>query len=194
MDVNNESPAVADDGTNTNELPDSMNTVTNSSKEVHIPDQEEYLGTEVLDPIPVGDHRVIIDSFEKSENGDYTYLDFQLVGLEGEACDKEIKHGVHYPENGKVTSRSKLGKLIKAALPAAKGRIDFENDLLQKEVMVRVVEDAPYLEVDTVWAVGQEPPVPSTEDNGESENEVSTDVETDEDHNSPLKKSSVPTI
>ena len=60
--------------------------------------------------------------------------------------------------------------------------------------MVRVVEDAPYLEVDTVWAVGQEPPVPSTEDNGESENEVSTDVETDADHNSPLKKSSVPTI
>ena len=46
--------------------------------------------------------------------------------------------------------------------------------------MVRVVEDAPYLEVDTVWAVGQEPPVPSTEDNGESENEVSTDVETNE--------------
>ncbi len=42
MDVNNESPAVADDGTNTNKLPDSMNTVTNSSKEVHIPDQEEY--------------------------------------------------------------------------------------------------------------------------------------------------------
>ena len=85
-----------------------------------------------------------------------------------------------------------LGKLIKAALPEAKGRIDFENDLLQMEVMVRVVEDDPYLEVDAVWAVGQEPPVPSTEDNGESENEVSTDVEADEDHNSPLKKSSVP--
>jgi len=52
MDVNNESPAVADDGTNTNELPDSMNTVTNSSKEVHIPDQEEYLGTEMFDLFP----------------------------------------------------------------------------------------------------------------------------------------------
>jgi len=52
MDVNNESPAVADDGTNTNELPDSMNTVTNSSKEVHIPDQEEYSGTEMFDLFP----------------------------------------------------------------------------------------------------------------------------------------------
>tara|TARA_B100000029_G_C16882756_1_gene707315 strand:- start:231 stop:404 length:174 start_codon:yes stop_codon:yes gene_type:complete len=52
MDVNNESPAVADDGTNTNELPDSMNTVTNSSKEVHIPDQEEYLSTEMFDLFP----------------------------------------------------------------------------------------------------------------------------------------------
>ena len=149
---------------------------------------------ELMDNMPTGTHRVIIDTFEEKKYDDYTYLNFQLVGLEGEACDKEIKHGVHYPENGKVTSRSKLGKLIKAALPAAKGRIDFENDLLQKEVMVRVVEDAPYLEVDTVWAVGQEPSVPSTKDNGESENEVSTDVETDEDHNSPLKKSSVPTI
>ena len=52
MDDNNESPAVADDGTNTNELPDSMNTVTNSSKEVHIPDQEEYLSTEMFDLFP----------------------------------------------------------------------------------------------------------------------------------------------
>ncbi len=121
-------------------------------------------------------------------------LTSQLVGLEEEACDKEIKHGVHYPENGKATSRSKLGKLVKAALPAAKGRIEFENDLLQKEVMIRVVEDVPYLEVDAVWAVGQEPPVPSTEDNDESENEVSTDVEADEDHNSSQKNSSVPTV
>ena len=59
MDVNNESPAVADDGTDRNETPDSVNTVTNSSKEVHIPDQEEYLGDEMFDPFPVGDHRVI---------------------------------------------------------------------------------------------------------------------------------------
>ena len=155
---------------------------------------EKITSVELVDLIPLGDHMVIIDSFEKREYDDFTYLDFQLVGLEGEAYDKEIKHGVHYPENGKVTSRSKLGKLIKAALPEAKGRIDFENDLLQMEVMVRVVENYPYLEVDAVWAVGQEPPVPSTEDNDESENEVSTDVEADEDHNSPLKKSSVPTV
>mgnify|MGYP000625001162 FL=1 len=155
---------------------------------------EKITSVELVDLFPLGDHRVIIDSFEKREYDDFTYLDFQLVGLEEEACDKEIKHGVHYPENGKATSRSKLGKLVKAALPAAKGRIEFENDLLQKEVMIRVVEDVPYLEVDAVWAVGQEPPVPSTEDNDESENEVSTDVEADEDHNSSQKNSSVPTV
>ena len=154
--------------------------------------KEENISVDLMDLIPLGDHRVIIDSFEKREFDDYTYIDFQLIVLEGDACDKEIKHGVNYPENGKATSRSKLGKLIKAVLPAAKGRIDFENDLLQKEVMVRVVEDDPYLEVDAVWAVGQEPPVPSTEDNEESENEVSTDAEADEGHNPPLKKSSVP--
>ena len=154
--------------------------------------KEENISVELMDLIPLGDHRVIIDSFEKREFDDYTYIDFQLIGLEGEACDKEIKHGVHYPENGKATSRSKLGKLIKAALPAAKGRIDFENDLLQKEVMIRVVEDDAYLEVDAVWAVGQVPPVPSTEDNEESENEASTSVEADKNHNPPLKKSSVP--
>ena len=155
---------------------------------------EKITSVELVDLFPLGDHRVIIDSFKKREYDDFTYLDFQLVGLEEEACDKEIKHGVHYPENGKATSRSKLGKLVKAALPAAKGRIEFENDLLQKEVMIRVVEDVPYLEVDAVWAVGQEPPVPSTEDNDESENEVSTDVEADEDHNSSQKNSSVPTV
>ena len=153
---------------------------------------EKITSVELVDLIPLGDHMVIIDSFEKREYDGYTYLDFQLVGLEEEAYDKEIKHGVHYPENGKATSRSKLGKLIKAAFPAAKGKIDFENDLLQKEVMIRVVEDDPYLEVDAVWAIGQEPPIPSTEDNVESENEVSTNVEADEDHNPPLKKSSVP--
>ena len=155
---------------------------------------EKITSVELMDNMPTGTHRVIIDTYEEEKYDDYTYLNFQLVGLEGEACDKEIKHGVHYPENGKATSRSKLGKLIKAAFPAAKGKIDFENDLLQKEVMIRVVEDDPYLEVDAVWAVGQEPPVPSTEDNGESENEVSTDVEADENHNSPSEESSVPTV
>ena len=155
---------------------------------------EKITSVELVDLIPLGDHMVIIDSFEKREYDDFTYLDFQLVGLEEEACDKEIKHGVHYPENGKATSRSKLGKLVKAALPAAKGRIEFENDLLQKEVMIRVVENYPYLEVDAVWAVGQEPPIPSTEDNEESENEASTSVEADKDHNPSPKKSSVPIV
>ncbi len=60
--------------------------------------------------------------------------------------------------------------------------------------MIRVVEDDAYLEVDAVWAIGQEPPVPSIEDNDESENEVSTDVEADENHNSPSEESSVPTV
>ena len=154
--------------------------------------KKDITSVELMDNMPTGTHRVIIDTYEEEKYDDYTYLNFQLVGLEGEAYDKEIKHGVHYPENGKVTSRSKLGKLVKAALPAAKGRIEFENDLLQKEVMIRVVEDVPYLEVDAVWAVGQEPPVPSTEDNDDSVNEVSTEVEADKDHNPPLKKSSVP--
>ena len=52
MAKNPKSPAVADDGTDRNETPDSVNTVTNSSKEVHIPDQEEYLGTEMFDLFP----------------------------------------------------------------------------------------------------------------------------------------------
>ena len=69
---------------------------------------EKITSVDLMDLIPLGDHRVIIDSFEKSEYDDYTYIDFQLIGLEEEACDKEIKHGVYYPENGKATSRSKL--------------------------------------------------------------------------------------
>ena len=155
---------------------------------------EKITSVELMDNMPTGTHRVIIDTYEEEKYDDFTYLNFQLVGLEGEACDKEIKHGVPYPKSGETTGRSKLGKLIKAALPEAKGKIDFENDLLQKEVMIRVVEDYPYLKIDAVWAVGQEPPVPSTEDNDGSENEVSTEVEADEDHNSPSEESSVPTV
>ena len=155
---------------------------------------EKITSVELVDLIPLGDHMVIIDSFEKREYYGYTYLDFQLVGLEEEACDKEIKHGVNFPKSGKTTGRSKLGKLIKAAFPEAKGKIDFENDLLQKEVMIRVVEDDPYLKIDAVWEIGQVPPIPSTEDNDDSVNEVSTEVEADKDHNPPLKKSSVPIV
>ena len=155
---------------------------------------EKITSVELMDNMPTGTHRVIIDTYEEEKYDDFTYLNFQLVGIEGEACDKEIKHGVPYPKSGETTGRSKLGKLIKATLPEAKGKIDFENDLLQKEVMVRVVEDYPYLKIDAVWAVGQEPPVPSTEDNDESENEVSTDVEADGDHNPPSEESSVPTV
>ena len=156
--------------------------------------KKDITSVELMDNMPTGTHRVIIDTYEEEKYDDFTYLNFQLVGLEGEACDKEIKHGVNFPKSGKTTGKSKLGKLIKAAFPAAKGKIDFENDLLQKEGMIRGVEDDPYLKIDAVWAIGQEPPVPSSEDNGESENEVSTDVEADEDHNSSQKNSSVPTV
>jgi hypothetical protein len=144
--------------------------------------------------MPTGTHRVIIDTYEEEKYDDYTYLNFQLVGLEGEACDKEIKHGVPYPKSGKTTGSTKLGKLIKASFPTAEGKIDFKNDLLQKEVMIRVVEDGPYLEVDAVWEIGQEPPVPSTEGNDELKNNFSTEVEVGEVHNSPSEESPVPTV
>jgi hypothetical protein len=153
--------------------------------------KKDITSVELMDNMPTGTHKVIIDTYEEEKYDEYTYLNFQLVGLEGEACDKEIKHGVPYPKSGKTTGSSKLGKLIKASFPKAEGKIDFENDLLQKEVMIRVVEDGSYFEVDAVWEIGQEPPVPSTEDNVESE-EVSTYVEADEDHTTLPKKISVP--
>ena len=155
---------------------------------------EKITSVELMDNLPTGTHRVIIDTYEEEKYDDYTYLNFQLVGIEGEVLDRQIKHGVNFPKSGKTTGKSKLGKLIKAAFPEAKGKIDFENDLLQKEVMIRVVEDDPYLEVDAVWEIGQEPPVPSTEDNDESENEFSTKVEADEVHNSSRKNSTVPMV
>ena len=147
-----------------------------------------------MDNLPTGTHRVIIDTYEEEKYDDFTYLNFRLVGLEGEACDKEIKHGVPYPKSGKTTGSSKLGKLIKASFPTAEGKIDFKNDLLQKEVMIRVVEDGPYLEVDAVWEIGQEPPVPSTEGNDELKNNFSTEVEVGEVHNSSQKNPTVPTV
>ena len=101
---------------------------------------EKITSVELMDNMPTGTHKVIIDTYEEEKYDGYTYLNFQLGGIEGEACDKEIKHGVPYPKSGETTGRSKLGKLIKAALPEAKGKIDFENDLLQKEVMVRGME------------------------------------------------------
>ena len=155
---------------------------------------EKITSVELMDNMPTGTHKVIIDTYEEEKYDDYTYLNFQLVGIEGEVLDRQIKHGVPYPKSGGTTGRSKLGKLIKAAFPTAKGKIDFENDLLQKEVMIRVVEDGPYLEVDAVWEIGQEPPVPSTEGNDELKNNFSTEVEVGEVHNSPSEESSVPTV
>ena len=155
---------------------------------------EKITSVELMDNMPTGTHRVIIDTYEEEKYDDYTYLNFQLVGLEGEACDKEIKYGVPYPKSGKTTGSTKLGKLIKASFPTAEGKIDFKNDLLQKEVMIRVVEDGPYLEVDAVWEIGQEPPVPSTEGNDELKNNFSTEVEVGEVHNSSRKNPTVPTV
>ena len=155
---------------------------------------EKITSVELMDNMPKGTHRVIIDTYEEEEYDGYIYLNFQLVGLGGEVSDRQIKYGVPFPKSGGTTGRSKLGKLIKASFPAAKGKIDFENDLLQKEVMIRVVEDGPYLEVDAVWEIGQEPPVPSTEGNDELKNNFSTEVEVGEVHNSPSEESSVPTV
>ena len=156
--------------------------------------KKDITSVELMDNMPTGTHKVIIDTYEEEKYDEYTYLNFQLVGLEGEACDKEIKHGVPYPKSGKTTGSSKLGKLIKASFPKAEGKIDFENDLLQKEVMIRVVEDGSYFEVDAVWAIGQEPPVPSTESNDELKNNFSTEVEVGEVHNSSRKNPTVPTV
>ena len=156
--------------------------------------KEKITSVELMDNMPTGTHKVIIDTYEEEKYDEYTYLNFQLVGLGGEVSDKQIKYGVPFPKSGKTTGKSKLGKLIKAAFPTAEGKIDFENDLLQKEVMIRVVEDGSYFEVDAVWAIGQEPPVPSTESNDELKNNFSTEVEVGEVHNSSRKNPTVPTV
>ena len=72
--------------------------------------KKDITSVELMDNMPTGTHRVIIDTYEEEKYDDFTYLNFRLVGLEGEACDKEIKHGVPYPKSGKTTGSSKLGK------------------------------------------------------------------------------------
>ena len=46
---------------------------------------EKITSVELVDLFPLGDHRVIIDSFEKREYDDFTYLDFPAgrVGRRG---------------------------------------------------------------------------------------------------------------
>ena len=156
--------------------------------------KKDITSVELVDLIPLGVHRVIIDSFEKIDHEEgYSYLHFELVGLDGQVSDSQITHRVPYTENRKHTSRSKLGKLIKAAIPNANGKVNFKNDLLQKQVMIRVVENDPYLNVDAVWAVGQDPPISQKVDNGEPDNVSTDETKADEDHNPP-KNSSVPTV
>jgi len=122
-----------------------------------MPNQRNIPGVELVDPIPLGTHKVIIDTYEERQFDEYTYLDFQLIGLEGDALDKQITHGVSYPKSGKTTGKSKLGKLVQAALPDAKGKIDFENDLLQKTIMAEIIEEGPYTKVEKVWALEENP-------------------------------------
>ncbi|MDP6766515.1 MAG: hypothetical protein QF691_10775 [SAR324 cluster bacterium] len=128
-----------------------------------MPNQRNIPGVELVDPIPLGTHKVIIDTYEERQFDEYTYLDFQLIGLEGEALDRQITHGVPYPKSGKATGKSKLGKLVQAAIPDANGKIDFENDLLQKTIMAEIVEEGPYTKVEKVWALGENSPVESDE-------------------------------
>ncbi len=59
--------------------------------------------------------------------------------------------------------------------------------------MIRVVENDPYLNVDAVWAVGQDPPISQKVDNSEPDNVLTDETKADEDHNPP-KNSSVPTV
>ncbi len=99
---------------------------------------EKITSVELMDNMPKGTHKVIIDTYEEEKYDDYTYLNFQLVGIEGEVLDRQIKHGVNFPKSGKTTGKSKLGKLIKAAFPTAEGKIDFENDLLQKLYLINI--------------------------------------------------------
>ena len=80
---------------------------------------EKIMDIELMDSMPTGTHMVIIDTYEERQYDEYTYLDFQLIGLEGDALDRQITHGVPYPKSGKTTGKSKLGKLVQAALPDA---------------------------------------------------------------------------
>ena len=130
--------------------------------------QRNIPGVELVDPIPVGDHKVIIDTYEERQFDEYTYLDFQLIGLEGEALDRQITHGVSYPKSGKATGKSKLGKLVQAAMPDAKGKIDFENNLLQKTIMAEFIEEGPYTKVEKVWAL-EENPLAESDDAAETD-------------------------
>ena len=133
-----------------------------------MPNQRNIPGVELVDPIPLGTHKVIIDTYEERQFDEYTYLDFQLIGLEGEALDRQITHGVSYPKSGKTTGKSKLGKLVQAAIPDAKGKIDFENDLLQKTIMAEIIEEGPYTKVEKVWAL-EENPLAESDDAAETD-------------------------
>ena len=130
--------------------------------------KDNIKGIELIDSMPAGIHKVIIDTYEERQFDEYTYLDFQLIGLEGDALDKQITHGVPYPKSGKTTGKSKLGKLVQAAMPDAKGKIDFRHDLLQKTIMAEIIEEGPYTKVEKVWAL-EENPLAESDDAAETD-------------------------
>ena len=121
-----------------------------------------------MDSMPTGTYMVIIDTYEERQYDEYTYLDFQLIGLEGDALDKQITHGVPYPKSGKSTGKTKLGKLVQAAIPDAKGKIDFKHVLLQKTIMAEIIEEGPYTKVEKVWAL-EENPLAESDDAAETD-------------------------
>ena len=57
----------------------------NKYKDLKMKNTEKITSVELVDLIPLGDHMVIIDSFEKREYDDFTYLDFPAgrVGRRG---------------------------------------------------------------------------------------------------------------
>ena len=129
---------------------------------------EKIMDIKLMDSMPTGTHMVIIDTYEERQYDEYTYLDFQLIGLEGDALDRQITHGVPYPKSGKTTGKSKLGKLVQAAIPDAKGKIDFKHDLLQKTIMAEIIEEGPYTKVEKVWAL-EENPLAESDDAAETD-------------------------
>ena len=55
---------------------------------------EKINDIELMDSMPTGTHMVIIDTYEERQFDEYTYLDFQLIGLEGEALDRQIMNSM----------------------------------------------------------------------------------------------------
>ena len=55
---------------------------------------EKITSVELMDNMPTGTHKVIIDTYEEEKYDDYTYLNFQLVGIEGDLVGNNEDIGV----------------------------------------------------------------------------------------------------